>query len=99
MGSDENKATHSRIQEGELTSGLRMSQGQQLHDPLSLPSGPITRFRAKRFKEALYGLIQQVCKMPNICGGPNMSANSFQIIPNQIEGKLVTMISILEEPK
>jgi hypothetical protein len=26
-------------------------------DPLSLPSGPITRLRAKRFKEALYGLI------------------------------------------
>ena len=26
-------------------------------DPLSLPSGPITRFRAKRFKEALNGLI------------------------------------------
>jgi hypothetical protein len=27
-------------------------------DPLSLPSGPITRLRAKRFKEALNGLIQ-----------------------------------------
>jgi hypothetical protein len=28
-------------------------------DPLSLPSGPITRIRAKRFKEALNGLIQE----------------------------------------
>jgi hypothetical protein len=28
-------------------------------DPLSLPSGPITRRRAKRFKEALNGLIQE----------------------------------------
>jgi hypothetical protein len=28
-------------------------------DPLSLPSGPITRHRAKRFKEALNGLIQE----------------------------------------
>ena len=28
-------------------------------DPLSLPSGPITRLRAKRFKEALNGLIQE----------------------------------------
>jgi hypothetical protein len=28
-------------------------------DPLSLPSGPITRLRAKRFKEALNGLIQK----------------------------------------
>jgi hypothetical protein len=28
-------------------------------DPLSLPSDPITRLRAKRFKEALNGLIQE----------------------------------------
>jgi hypothetical protein len=28
-------------------------------DPLSLPSGPITRLRAKCFKEALNGLIQE----------------------------------------
>jgi hypothetical protein len=28
-------------------------------DPLSLPSGPITRLRSKRFKEALNGLIQE----------------------------------------
>jgi hypothetical protein len=28
-------------------------------DPLSLHSGPITRLRSKRFKEALNGLIQQ----------------------------------------
>ncbi|KAI3465703.1 hypothetical protein Pfo_022366 [Paulownia fortunei] len=69
----------------------------QLHDPLSLPSGPITRFRAKRFKEALYGLIQQVGEMPNTWG-PNMSPTPFQIIPNQIEGNLVTMISGFEEP-
>ncbi|KAI3450233.1 hypothetical protein Pfo_006898 [Paulownia fortunei] len=94
---NKNKATHSRIQEGELTRGLGRTQDRQLHDPLSLPSGPITRFRAKRFKEALYGLIQQVGEMPNTWG-PNMSPNSFQIIPNQIEGNLVTMISIFEEP-
>ena len=29
-------------------------------DPLSLPSGPITRLRAKHFKEALNGLIQEI---------------------------------------
>ncbi|KAI3443970.1 hypothetical protein Pfo_000635 [Paulownia fortunei] len=94
---DKNKATHSHIQEGELTRGIGRTQDRQLHDPLSLPSGPITRFRAKRFKEALYGLIQQVGEMPNTWG-PNMSPNSFQIIPNQIEGNLVTMISVFEEP-
>ncbi|KAI3469143.1 hypothetical protein Pfo_025806 [Paulownia fortunei] len=94
---DKNKATHSRIQEGELTRGIGRTQDRQLHDPLSLPSGPITRFRAKHFKEALYGLIQQVGEMPNTWG-PNMSPNSFQIIPNQIEGNLVTIISVFEEP-
>ncbi|KAK4841168.1 hypothetical protein QYF36_000038 [Acer negundo] len=29
-----------------------------LRDPLHVPAGPITRARAKRFKEALNGLIQ-----------------------------------------
>ena len=29
-------------------------------DPLSFPSGPITRLRAKRFKEALIGLVQEI---------------------------------------
>ena len=29
-------------------------------DPLSLPSGPIIRLRAKHFKEALNGLIQEI---------------------------------------
>jgi len=29
-------------------------------DSLSLPSSPITRLRAKRFKEALNGLIQEI---------------------------------------
>ncbi|KAI3472896.1 hypothetical protein Pfo_030916 [Paulownia fortunei] len=81
---DENKATHSRIQEGELTRELGRTQDQQLHDPLSLP-------------KALYGLIQQVGEMLNTWG-PNMSPNPFQIIPNQIEGNLVTMISVFEEP-
>jgi hypothetical protein len=37
-----------------LVSGAEFGQ-----DPLSLPSGPITRLRAKHFKEALNGLIQE----------------------------------------
>ncbi|KAB1220619.1 hypothetical protein CJ030_MR3G009431 [Morella rubra] len=32
---------------------------EHTRDPLSLPSGPITRLKAKRFKEALNGLIQE----------------------------------------
>jgi hypothetical protein len=39
---------------GPITSGAEFP-----HDPLSLPGGPIVRLRAKRFKEALNGLIQE----------------------------------------
>ena len=48
------------IEKGELEHGLGRTQGQQAHDPLSLPNGAITKLRAKRFKEAVNGLIQQV---------------------------------------
>jgi hypothetical protein len=37
----------------------RGNEAEVAQDPLSLPSGPITRLRAKRFKEALNGLIQE----------------------------------------
>jgi hypothetical protein len=37
----------------------RGNEAEVVQDPLSLPSGPITRLRAKRFKEALNGLIQE----------------------------------------
>jgi hypothetical protein len=45
---------HKTLCSGPITSGAEFAQ-----DPLSLPSGPITRLRAKRFKEALNGLIQE----------------------------------------
>jgi hypothetical protein len=37
----------------------RGNEAEVVQDPLSLPSGPITRLRAKRFKEALNWLIQE----------------------------------------
>jgi hypothetical protein len=37
----------------------RGNEAKFAQDPLSLPSGPITRIREKRFKEALNGLIQE----------------------------------------
>jgi hypothetical protein len=37
----------------------RENGAEVAQDPLSLPSGPITRLRAKRLKEALNGLIQE----------------------------------------
>jgi hypothetical protein len=50
-------------------------------DPLSLPSGPITRLRAKRFKEALNGLIQENgvdSKKTNV--GPNNDQGLVHVI-------------------
>jgi hypothetical protein len=54
-------------QEGENDGNQRAGYADHKHgngaevaqDPLSLPSGPITRLRTKRFKEALNGLIQE----------------------------------------
>jgi len=37
----------------------RGNEAEVAQDPLSLPSGPITRLRARHFKEALNGLIQE----------------------------------------
>ena len=73
-------------QEEEFTHGLRRTQGQQSFDPLSLPSGSITRLRAKRFKEALNGLIQQET---TAMWGPNIS-------PIQHKENPITMIKVLE---
>ena len=79
------------IQEGELTRELGGTQGQYPHDPLRLPSGPITRLRAKRFKEALNGVIQQVGEM----------GRTWQpgINPITFPTNLVTMVKLLEDSK
>jgi hypothetical protein len=42
-----------------IKKNLKTWEAEFAQDPLSLPSGPITRLRAKRFKEALNGLIQE----------------------------------------
>ena len=36
------------------------NQHEQLQDPLHIPSGPITRARSKKIKEAFIGLIQEI---------------------------------------
>ncbi|PON64413.1 hypothetical protein PanWU01x14_124820, partial [Parasponia andersonii] len=61
-----NVATQPHVQEEEHSRGFGGTQGQYSHDPLSLPGGPITRLRAKRFKEALNGLIQHISEMANV---------------------------------
>ena len=80
-----------RIQDKEFARGLGRAQVHQSHDTLSLPNEPITRLRAKQFKEALNGLIQQVCGRANTWR-PSISPNTFQINPNQIQGNLITLI-------
>jgi hypothetical protein len=55
-------------------------------DPLSLPSGPITRLRAKRFKEALNGLIQE----------NGVDSKKTKMGPNNDQG-LVNVIKAIDE--
>ncbi|PON64197.1 hypothetical protein TorRG33x02_273710, partial [Trema orientale] len=86
---DANVAAQPHVQEEEHSRGLGETQGQHSRDPLSLPSGPITRLSVKRFKEALNGLIQYIGEMAN-AWRPDIS-------PNLIQGSLVTMIKVLEE--
>ena len=86
---DAKVATQQHVQEEEHSRGLGETQGQRSRDPLSLPSGPITRLRAKRFKEALNGLVQHIGEMANTWR-PDIS-------PNQIQGSLITMVKVLEE--
>ena len=66
-------------------SGTKFAQ-----DPLSLPSGPITRLKAKRFKEALNGLIQE-----SWADSEKMKSNMGQ---NDNQG-LVYVIKTIEEAK
>ena len=86
---DAKVAAQQYVQEEEHSRGLDETQGQRSRDPLSLPSGPITRLRAKRFKEALNGLVQHISEMTNTWR-PDIS-------PNQIQGSLITMVKVLEE--
>ena len=55
--SDRNVDAHQGAGHADHTSGNGAEFAQ---DPLSFPSGPITRLRAKRFKDALNGLVQEI---------------------------------------
>ena len=75
------------FQEGENDAIQNLTQ--QLKDPLRMPSGPVTRFRAKRFKEALNGLIHQQEEM--IHASYNMGLRHF-------DEELITIIKAFEVP-
>ncbi|KAI9200221.1 hypothetical protein LWI28_004400 [Acer negundo] len=59
------------------------NKGAALRDPLHVPAGPITRARAKRFKEALNGLIQDIWSDSEVLKS-KMSPHENQILINVI---------------
>ena len=57
-------------------------------DPVQVPIGPITRARAKRFKESLNGLIQHIWAKDHLCGPNDNSTRDLQ--------GAVSMIQVVE---
>ena len=69
--------------------GNDANQSTTPKEPIQVPIGPVTRARAKKFKEALHGLIQQVCE----------ETNKWRpaIAHNQAQGSLITIIKAQED--
>jgi hypothetical protein len=63
-------------------------QGTTLKDLLQVPIGPVTRAQAKKFKDVLNGLIQELW----------VQANSWRPIEHDPRGqqRIVTLIQVLE---
>jgi len=49
---------HGRGERGAANEGRKTDVIQESNDPLEVPVGPVTRLRAKKFKEAFNGLLQ-----------------------------------------
>ena len=56
------------------------NQNTSPKDPLHVPIGPITRARAKKFKEALIGLIQDLWADSNCKMGSNNNLGLLNLI-------------------
>ena len=54
-------------------------------DPVQVPIGPVTRARAKRFKESLYGLIQHIWAKDHLCGPNDNSKCDLQGVVSMIQ--------------
>jgi hypothetical protein len=67
---------------------VRISKGTALKDLVQLPIGPVTRARAKKFKDVLNGLIQKLWAQ----------ANLWRPIEHDPRGqqRIVTLIQVLE---
>jgi len=59
------------------------------NDPLEVPIGPITRARAKKIKEALNGLVQNIWSKMDLKG-----LETFK----EHEGLLIHLVQVQEEP-
>jgi hypothetical protein len=72
----------------ELLSNPDGDQGTTLKDLNQVPIGPVTRARAKKFKDVLNGLIQELWAQ----------ANSWRPIEHdpQWQQRIVTLIQVLE---
>ena len=64
-------------------------QGAVSKDPVQVPSGPVTRARAKKFKDALNGLIQEAWTQ----------TKAWRPIEHDPRGsqRMVTLLQVLEE--
>ena len=72
----------------EMHKGSDGNQGALLKDPVQVPIGPVTRARAKKFKELLNGLIQEAWAQAN-------SWRPIEQDPREPQ-RIVNLIQVLE---
>ena len=69
---------------------MESSNAWKVADPIQVPVGPTTRARAKKFKEALNGLIREIWNQVNLCKpidqGPRQPQRCINLI--QILGRV-----------
>lgn len=68
---------------------MESSNAWKVADPIQVPVGPITRARAKKFKEALNGLIYEIWNQVNLCKPIGQGPRQPQ--------RCIDLIQILEE--
>ena len=68
------------------------NQGALSKDPVQVPIGPVTRARAKKFKELLNGLIQEAWAQAN----QSYSWRTIEHDPSE-QHRIINMIHVLEE--
>jgi hypothetical protein len=76
------------VLEGKHGAALDGDQGTTSKDLIQVPIGPVTRERAKKFKDVLNGLIQELWAQ----------ANSLRPIEHDPQGqqRIITLIQVLE---